>query len=402
MTDVIHQPPPNTVAPSRRPIRVLLVDDQAMIGEAVRRMLATEQDLEFRYCNDPTKAMQVAAEFQPTVILQDLVMPEVDGLTMLRYYRANPATREIPTIVLSTKEEPKVKAEAFTLGASDYLVKLPDPIELGARVRLHSRGYIAQLERNEAYAALKRSEERLAEELAEAAKYLTSLLPERLNGELSTDWQFIPSAELGGDTFGYSWLDEDHFAMYLLDVCGHGLKAALLSISAMNVLRNQTLPATEFRSPASVLAGMNEAFQMDRHNDMYFTMWYGVFNKQKRQIIYASGGHPAAILLAGASGETAKPIELSNPGMIIGGFPGVTYDELAVELPPFSRLYFFSDGVFEITRPDDSMLTFQEFIDILAGGPRDRGAIAYTIDSIRAVRGPRSFEDDVSIVEVKL
>ena len=82
-------------------------------------------------------------------------MPEVDGLTMLRFYRANPATREIPTIVLSTKEEPKVKAEAFTLGANDYLVKLPDPIELTARIRHHSRGYIAQIERNEAYAALK-------------------------------------------------------------------------------------------------------------------------------------------------------------------------------------------------------------------------------------------------------
>ncbi len=103
-----------------------------MIGEAVRRMLAAEKDVEFCYCSDPTKAMEVAAEFHPTVILQDLVMPEVDGLTMLRYYRANPVTREIPTIVLSTKEEPKVKAEAFALGANDYLVKLPDPIELTA------------------------------------------------------------------------------------------------------------------------------------------------------------------------------------------------------------------------------------------------------------------------------
>ena len=111
-------------------IRVLLVDDQAMVGEAVRRMLASDPEIEFLYCADPTRAMQMAAEFEPTVILQDLVMPEVDGLTMLRYYRANPATREIPTIVLSTKEEPKVKAEAFTLGASDYLVKLPDALRV--------------------------------------------------------------------------------------------------------------------------------------------------------------------------------------------------------------------------------------------------------------------------------
>ncbi len=208
-----------TSEPSRHPVRVLLVDDQAMIGEAVRRMLASESDLEFLYCGDPTTAMQVATNFKPTVILQDLVMPGIDGLTMLREYRANPATREIPAIVLSTKEEPKTKAEAFSLGASDYLVKLPDPIELSARVRLHSKGYIAQLERNEAYAALKQSEERLAEELSEAAKYLTSLLPERLTGDLSADWQFIPSAELGGDTLGYSWVDDDHTSRCIFLTC---------------------------------------------------------------------------------------------------------------------------------------------------------------------------------------
>src|SRR5580692_11689600 len=98
---------------STRRLRVLLVDDQPMIGEAVRRMLMSETDVDFAYCSDPTKAIELAAEFRPTVILQDLVMPEIDGLTMLRFYRANPLTREIPTIILSTKEEPKVKAEAF-------------------------------------------------------------------------------------------------------------------------------------------------------------------------------------------------------------------------------------------------------------------------------------------------
>ncbi len=148
--------------------------------------------------------------------------------------------------MLSTKEEPKVKAEAFMLGANDYLVKLPDPIELTARIRHHSRGYIAQIERNEAYAALKKSEERLAEDLAQAAKYVISLFPERLSGEITTDWMFIPSVTLGGDAFGYHWIDADHLAMYLLDVCGHGVQAALLSISAINVLRNQTLARHRF------------------------------------------------------------------------------------------------------------------------------------------------------------
>ncbi len=135
-------------------IKVLLVDDQAIIGEAVRRLLATEDDIIFRYCSDPTAALHIANEFAPTVILQDLVMPDIDGLMLVRFFRANALTRNIPLLVLSTKEEPKVKAEAFALGANDYLVKLPDKLELIARIRYHSKGYISLLERNDAYKAL--------------------------------------------------------------------------------------------------------------------------------------------------------------------------------------------------------------------------------------------------------
>jgi len=139
------------------PITVLLVDDQAMIGEAVRRMLAPEQDIGFHFCQDPAKAIKTANRIHPTVILQDLVMPEIDGLTLVRYYRANPETRHVPLIVLSSKEEAHTKAEAFALGANDYLVKLPDRLELLARVRYHSRGYINLLERNQAQAQLEKA-----------------------------------------------------------------------------------------------------------------------------------------------------------------------------------------------------------------------------------------------------
>jgi signal transduction histidine kinase len=132
-------------------VRVLLVDDQAMIGEAIRRALKGQADLEFLYCGDPVRAIEVAQEFKPTVILQDLVMPGVDGLTLLRQYRGNAGTANIPVVVLSTKEDPAVKSEAFASGASDYLIKLPDPIELIARIRHHSKAYLNQLQRDAAY-----------------------------------------------------------------------------------------------------------------------------------------------------------------------------------------------------------------------------------------------------------
>ncbi len=143
-----------TVSLTKHRITVLLVDDQAMIGEAVRRMLADDPDLDFHYCHDPTQAIKMANQIFPTVILQDLVMPEIEGLTLVRYFRANPTTREVPLIVLSSKEEPIVKADAFALGANDYMVKLPDKLEVLARIRYHSKGYINLLERNEAYKQL--------------------------------------------------------------------------------------------------------------------------------------------------------------------------------------------------------------------------------------------------------
>lgn len=140
---------------------VLLVDDQAMIGEAVRRGLASEQGIDFHFCADPHQAVSQAIQIKPTVILQDLVMPGLDGLTLVREYRNNPLTRDIPIIVLSTKEDPLIKSAAFAAGANDYLVKLPDNIELVARIRYHSRSYMTLLQRDEAYRALRVSQQQL-------------------------------------------------------------------------------------------------------------------------------------------------------------------------------------------------------------------------------------------------
>ena len=382
-----------------RRISVLLIDDQPMVGEAVRRMLKPSADIDFHYCADPKLALQRAKEVAPTVILQDLVMPEVDGLTLLKAFRADEATRDVPMIVLSTKEEPKVKAEAFALGAHDYLVKLPDPIELVARIRHHSAGYIAELQRNAAFEALKRSEQRLAGELAEAAKYVMSMLPERLTGSVETDWQFIPSAHLGGDSFGYHWIDQDHFAIYLLDVCGHGVRSALLSISAMNAVRSQALPATDFRQPRQVLAALNDVFDMDKHDGMYFTMWYGVYVRSSRELRFSTGGHPAVVLVQSKDGSP-QAIPLTLNGMIVGAFPGTQFESRSVTIRPFDRLYLYSDGVYEVTKPDGEMWTFEGFVEtLLTSG--DRPVVPHVVDMVKQIRGSSEFEDDVSILELR-
>ncbi len=162
METLPHGPEAAQTQNSRHAV-VLLVDDQAMVAEAIRRMLAEDGDIEFHYCKDPTRAVETAKEIKPTIILQDIVMPEVDGYTLLRRYRADPSTASTPVIVLSSKEDPRDKSMAFEKGASDYLVKLPDKIELVARIRAHSGSYLLQMQRDEAYRELQKLQEQLEE-----------------------------------------------------------------------------------------------------------------------------------------------------------------------------------------------------------------------------------------------
>ena len=386
--------------PASRGTTVLLVDDQPIIGEAVRRMLVGEDGITFHFCLDARAALAVAAQVEPTVILQDLVMPSMDGLELVRQFRAVEQFRDVPIIVLSAKEEAAVKAEAFAVGANDYVVKLPDRLELLARLRYHSRGYIALIERHEAFAALQASRQVLANDLATAAEYVRSLLPppQRI-GPIDADWRFIPSAELGGDAFGYHSLDDDHIAVYLLDVCGHGVGAALLSVSALNSIRSESLPQTNFHDPGAVLAALNKAFPMERQNDMFFTIWYGVYQISSRTIRWAGGGHPAALLLT--PGTSHRPTMLESDGPLIGAVEGLEFNCGEVGVPAGSRLFVYSDGAFEVSRPDGSMWAFDDFVAALSDeSTHPEGRLEGLLSRIREISARNDFQDDFSMLEL--
>jgi two-component system chemotaxis family response regulator WspR len=224
---------------------VLLVDDQLIIAEAVRRALANESDIDFHFCSDPARAIELAQEISPTIILQDLVMPGTHGLTLLRAYRAHPATRAIPVIVLSSKEEPKTKEEAFAAGANDYLVKLPDRIELIARIRYHTRAYLNQLQRDEAYNALRESQRRLMEANLELQRLtnldgLTGLNNRRRFDEYAdSEWR---RAAREGSHFSLLIVDVDDFKRYN-DTYGHIAGDTVLKQVAASIRRNCDRPA---------------------------------------------------------------------------------------------------------------------------------------------------------------
>lgn len=229
------------------PIIVMLVDDQPFVAEAIRQQLEDDHEINFHYCAAPEQAIPSALELRPTVILLDLMMPDVDGLALLRYFRANPQLRDIPVIVLSSRGEAVVKADAFDAGANDYLIKLPDKIEMIARIRYHSNAYIMKLQRDEAYRALRESQKRLAETNLELLRLvnvdsLTGLANRRhFDESLHIEWK---RAARNATTLSVLMLDIDYFKSYN-DTYGHLQGDEVLRKVAGIIQKNVLRPADQ-------------------------------------------------------------------------------------------------------------------------------------------------------------
>ncbi|MFM8707586.1 MAG: PP2C family protein-serine/threonine phosphatase, partial [Planctomycetia bacterium] len=250
------------------------------------------------------------------------------------------------------------------------------------------------------FLALQSSRQTLANNLATASQYVRSLLPppQRI-GPIDADWRFIPSADLGGDAFGFHPLDADHLAVYLLDVCGHGVGAALLSVSALNAIRSESLPQTDFRNPGAVLASLNKAFPMERQNDMFFTIWYGVYQISARTLRWAGGGHPAALLVPPAGHGAARFLESEGP--LIGAVESIEFGSGAADVPAGSRLLVYSDGAFEISLADGSMWPFRDVVSQLTSPPeRTTCRLDALVSHVREIAGRDDFQDDFSLVEL--
>ncbi len=374
-------------------VSVLMIDDQAIFGEVIKKILSADGNAQFHFCQNPLEAIKIAEEIKPTVILQDLVMPEIDGLELVKQFRSNPLTANIPMIVLSSTEDASTKYQAFISGANDYMVKLPDKLEILARIKYHSQAYTNFCQKNKALELLKKSQKALKDELLQAESYVESLLPAKIENEyVSCDWVYQSSTMLGGDCFGYHFLDEDNFAMYLVDVCGHGVGAALLSVSTMNVLRSQTLSQVDFKEPKQVLKAMSVAFDMDRQNGMFFTSWYGVFNVKTRVLKYASGGHPPAILKNGD-----KLDFLSTNGLVVGGDIDFEYTQKELTIEKDSSLFIFSDGVYEVEKAkENAMMSLEDFAEIL----HEEDSCLCIKEKVQKIQDKEIFDDDFSLCKI--
>jgi serine phosphatase RsbU (regulator of sigma subunit) len=242
-----------------------------------------------------------------------------------------------------------------------------------------------------------RKAQALERDIRRASDYVLSLLPVPIaDGPVRAEWCFVPSAQLGGDAFGYYWLEPNTFVFYLVDVSGHGAGSAMHSVSVLNVLRQRALPGVDFRNPAQVLASLNDRFPMSDHNGLYFTMWYGVYDTATRVLSFGTAGHGPAILVPPDKSTTER---LGMSALMIGMLPLQTYDVQQVSVPPASTLFVFSDGAYEIETKDGEQWDLDAFVRVLTAASTPgitEPERAY--QAIRAVVRAGPLEDDFSLV----
>ena len=380
--------------------RILVVDDQPENRDVLVKHLE-RQGHSTAQAEDGQRAIAMLSQEGFDLVLLDVAMPKMEGSLVLERMKADPQLRHLPVIMISAVDESETVVRCIEAGAEDFLPKPFNPTLLRARIDASlEKKFLRDQERSHLH-RIEETQTRLAEELQEAARYVVSTLPPPMPEPFKISWAYEPSTELGGDSFGYHWIDENHMAIYLLDVCGHGVGAALLSVAAINVIRSAGLRNTDFLDPGQVLTSLNEAFQMESHNNMFFTIWYGVYNVAARSMRHASGGHPAALLLRSDAGGADVLEELRCPGMLVGAMPSVHYNSATTSVPENSRLFVFCDGAYEIGRPDGSRLDFaSDFVPYLLKNGRSLDLPEMVLAWVRSVHGSETLADDFSFLAI--
>ncbi len=397
--------------------RVLVADDQPDVREALRLLLKSEgyaADL----VDSPAQVLTAVRARPYSALLFDLnytrdTTSGSEGLAALPEILA--ADRDLPVIVMTAWGTIDLAVDAMRRGARDFIEKPWDNDRLLAtlKTQVAFRDVLKQSNpvppaANIAVAApvpgkmpaIPRGgdDKQLRIELEGAASYIRAMLPEPISEPFRVDWRFEPFSAVGGDAFGYHWIDDDNFALYILDVSGHGVPAALLSATALKVLRAGALPAVDFRDPGAVLTAMNNAFLMRDQNNLYFTIWYGVWHRQTRELRYASAGHPPAILIE--AGADRKVVHLGAKGLVLGARAGKVYTTHVHPIAAGGRLYLATDGIYEVRRRDGSMWPYEQFVNCLRElDPKAPNALDRLLSRTREIHGSEAQDDDVSIVQ---
>lgn len=401
-------------------MRILVADDNPVSAKLLSGLL---HKLGFNVLSaaDGAEAWDILQREEINIVITDWMMPNMDGLELCKKIRGAGFSNYIYIIMLTSKDEKNDLIKGMEAGADDFVVKPFNKDELNVRVEAGKR--IIKLEKdleehnrklNEANRKVNEAYSLIKKDLEASARVQLSLLPkpDTVLFNVQLDWFFLPCTFVAGDIFNYFKLDEYHVGFYLLDVAGHGISAALLSVTLSKVLSYSGLhenllkhstpenPNNAITTPAMVVRDLNQRFQADEDTMQYFTIIYGVINIKTGKTRITQAGHPSPILLK--KGE--KACLIGTGGYAVGLFPDVDYEEHEFLLQKGDRFILYSDGITECANLENVQFSNERLMMLFEDG-RDtplRDLMIRIKHNIREWKGNDEFEDDVTLLSMEI
>ncbi|MFC1764886.1 PP2C family protein-serine/threonine phosphatase [Planctomycetota bacterium] len=394
-------------------MKILIAEDERITRRKLQRQLE-QWGHEVTAAEDGQQAWEQFQQQKFDILVTDWDMPEMNGYQLVEKIRGGEQSHYVYLIMLTGRSETDDLVAGMEAGADDFVSKPFDKNEL--RVRLRAGERIIELERELARqnTQLTSANDKMKQDLRAAAKVQQELLPKELPDTPLANfaWHYQPCDELGGDILNMFMLDEHHVGMYLLDVSGHGVPAALLSVSLSRVLTTREIKSSVLvtsdpqtgglcvNAPADVAERLNRQFPSESQDFYYFTMGYAVLDTRTQILRYVLAGHPGPILVR--PGQTPEMVE--GTGLPVGIVEDAVYDEYELQLQPGDRLCFYSDGITEASNKQDKMLDTEGLIELIA--QTSTGTVQESLDAcVAALRSwcePCPFQDDVSFLVLEI
>jgi sigma-B regulation protein RsbU (phosphoserine phosphatase) len=455
------------------PALILVVEDSRIQSKILANKLQ-QAGYEVETAENGRIGLESIRKRRPTLVISDIEMPEMTGYELCRQVKNDPDLRSIPFILLSTLSDAQDIIKGLHCGADNYVTKPYDPAFLISRVAslletplddgedeqqlsvtLGGTQYSVRagrqqvlnllvstfenaVEKNQELARtneeltvakeqltqwndqleslntqLEQANDRMTRDLDAAAKVQQSLLPSAGREFPGFDfaWEYLPCDELAGDFLNFFQLDEDHVALYVVDVSGHGVASSLLSVtigrlmtplvsSSSLLVQDDGQGGRKIIAPAQVAYELNRRFQMEEQNELFFTMLYGVLQRSTLEFRFVSAGNDPIVHVS--DDRLPRMVEVNN--MAIGWVEEMEYEEGKIDLKPGDRLYVYSDGVPEAMDADLNEFTMRQMMEIIELGQHQSVAesvrlLCESVERWSAKNGPK---DDVSILGVEV
>lgn len=389
--------------------RILLVDDNPTNLKVLHDTLKN-RGYELRIAKSGEQALKIAQNSRPDLVLLDIMMPPgIDGYETIQRLKQDPEMKDTPVVFLSALNDTHDKVKGLDLGAVDFISKPFQADEVIARVNTHLTTHRLRQELGRQNLRLEAANERMQKDLNAAARVQQALLPTPLpeDDRFNVAWQYHPCDELAGDSLSVHQLDPHRVSLGVVDVSGHGVPAALLSVSVTRHLEPSSDPSSlvtgpggAVASPAEVAQRLNDLYRMEKSDNYYFTMVYGVLDLETGRFRFITAGHPGPILIRPGT----QPEQIVARALFIGFAKDYTYSDAEVQLAAGDRLYLFSDGLYEEANDEGEQFEVSRLMESLAS--RAEESLEASLESVRQDlaewHGDDNFTDDFSILAVEI